>query len=138
MPKYKLKREKTMLYRKILIEAILKRDGNICKHCNNPLIEAGRDEKVVFDHIVEFDKLQLLHKECRTIKNKPNYLSGKTNIFKQFKISEAKKALAETDNNISQAAFKLGISIGTMRNWIERYDLIRDCELDPEPDPEIE
>jgi transcriptional regulator with PAS, ATPase and Fis domain len=44
----------------------------------------------------------------------------------QFKKTRLTRALKKTNGNRTLAADKLGISVRTVRNWINRFDLSKD------------
>ena len=109
-------------HRQVIIDALLKRDGDNCQLCEEPFKPYAPPP---IDHIIassvggphSLDNLQLAHSLCNISKgNRPMSQLVYHNVIKRRDLAEA--AIKDCAENKMAAARKLRISVRTLYRWI--------------------
>lgn len=135
-----------MNYRKIVLEALLKRDGEICSLCGNPFSITSPFE---LDHIIpacsggkdKLENLQLAHHICNIKKGRKEgvriklqvFPKGELNLVDKNKLETIKDTLEKVNGNQSKAAKILGISRRQLGYFIAKHvGIIKELQESPD------
>ena len=121
------------LARRIIIDSIIKRDGEHCAFCNKK-IESG--EKIDIDHKIPtakggkdiIDNLRITHSQCHMARKKEKLIEAKINIKEDFfykenqkLVDKINKVLKENGDNRSKTAEVLKTSRRKLNYFLKRY-----------------